>query len=71
MARIMGTLAKRPDRKLGDRGFEVEWCTKAYVDPETGDGNPDNDEYARRFVRTLDEALEQAKEVYPQPSKAS
>lgn len=65
MARVMGTCLKRPERLLGYRAFEVEWCTKIPIDPETGEGDMDGCEYARRFVGTIDEALAEAKEVYP------
>lgn len=56
----------KQSRRLGDRGFEVEWCTKVFVEDDGCTGNPDRDTYKRRVVETRDQALALAKEVYPE-----
>jgi hypothetical protein len=36
--------------------YVAEWCVRQFIDPETGDGDPDRDEYGRRTFGTFDEA---------------
>jgi hypothetical protein len=53
--------------KLGDSGWEVEWCVEMPTypdDPTTCD--PDNAKYRSRYFRTREEADAFAREVYPQ-----
>lgn len=47
--------------------YEVEWCTKQGICPETGDAEPCLDEYASRDFRFLVKAREFAESLsYPQ-----
>ena len=51
--------------QLGDRMFEVEWCTKIPRD-ENGDADLDRATYRIGMVATREAALALAKKVYPQ-----
>lgn len=51
--------------KIGDSGFEVEWCADLPVN-EYGDCEPDLATYCTRDFRTIDEARQCAKQVFPQ-----
>lgn len=46
--------------------YVAEWCVLQFVDPETGDGDPDRDEYRSRRCGTFEEAkalaIEKSKE---------
>lgn len=50
---------------IGESGWEVEWCSKVFVDPETGDSDPAQNVYEFQCFRSQAEALEFAKEIFP------
>jgi len=52
--------------QLGERAFEVEWCSEIPIDPVTQDRNLDAAVYHVKICRTAEEALAFAKTVYPQ-----
>lgn len=58
----MATTKYRPT--IGDRRFQVEWCTEIPVN-EFGDGDLDAARYRRRLLETLEAARAFAKEVLP------
>lgn len=57
--------------KLGDSGYEVEWCSKLGRTEDGEEFDPDQNEMHFRDFSTLDEARAFAKEIFPQDQYGS
>ncbi len=49
--------------KLGDSGWEVEWCI--YIHVVDGEREPDLDKYRKRYFKRKSEAERFAREIFP------
>lgn len=58
--------ATKPLPRIGERCYEVEWCTKVFFDTELDCCDPDKDEVTFRHFSTLEKAKSYAESVYPE-----